>query len=138
MFPCKAISIAPATTKSPHFFKMNSNQNNFLIEGKTSSRVSQAPGGTSSINLGWDDHNDEGKDWLDYFHLDFKYYEFPVPLSCLAHPQVQIEKETRKTTNNTFASGDKMNSGNVLTDRPSSRILNPPGGRSSICLRDMS
>jgi hypothetical protein len=102
MFPCKAISIAPATTKSPHFFKMNSNQNNFLIEGKTSSRVSQAPGGTSSINLGWDDHNDEGKDWLDYFHLDFKYYEFPVPLSCLAHPQCANRKRDPKNNKQYF------------------------------------
>ncbi len=36
-------------------------------------------------------------------------------------------------SSNQFASGSRMNSGNVLTDRPSSRVTQPPGGRSSIC-----
>lgn len=33
---------------------------------------------------------------------------------------------------NKFASGSNMNSGNVITDRPSSRVTQPPGGKSSI------
>lgn len=39
----------------------------------------------------------------------------------------------RSVSSNEFASGSRMNSGNVLTDRPSSRVTQPPGGRSSIC-----
>ena len=38
------------------------------------------------------------------------------------------------TSSNSFASGSNMNCGNVITDRPSSRVLNPPGGKSSITL----
>lgn len=37
-------------------------------------------------------------------------------------------------SNNAFASGSHMNSGNVLTERPSSRVLAPPGGHCSIKL----
>jgi len=37
-------------------------------------------------------------------------------------------------SNNKFASASNMNSGNVITDRPSSRVLNPPGGKSTISL----
>lgn len=124
-------------TCRPASYSQNNNQNYFVNEGKTSSRVLQAPGGKSSINLGWDNHNDKGKEWFDYFHLHFMFTK--VPRLRLAYPQsmckFKIEKEARKTTtNNSFASGKTMNSGNVLTERPSLRVSNPPGGRSSICL----
>ena len=36
------------------------------------------------------------------------------------------------TSSNAFASGANQNSGNVLTDRPTTRTHAPPGGRSSI------
>ena len=39
---------------------------------------------------------------------------------------------SNKVSNNTFANGSNMNCGNVLTERPSSRVLNPPGGKSSV------
>jgi hypothetical protein len=46
----------------PAFYSQNENQNYFVHEGKTSSRVLQAPGGKSSINLCWDNHiDDDGK-----------------------------------------------------------------------------
>ena len=35
-------------------------------------------------------------------------------------------------SSNQYASGSRMNSGNVITDRPSSRVTQPPGGKSSI------
>ncbi len=46
-------------------------------------------------------------------------------------------KETSTNPNvssNVYASGSNMNSGNVITDRPTSRVLNPPGGKSSFSL----
>jgi hypothetical protein len=43
----------------PAFYSQNENQNNYLHEGRTSSRVLQAPGGTSSINLCWDSKTDD-------------------------------------------------------------------------------
>jgi hypothetical protein len=35
-------------------------------------------------------------------------------------------------SSNAFARGANQNAGNVLTDRPTSKVLAPPGGRSSI------
>ena len=35
---------------------------------------------------------------------------------------------------NAFASGSNQNSGNVMTGRPTSRVLAPPGGHCSIQL----
>ena len=37
-------------------------------------------------------------------------------------------------SSNAYASGANQNCGNVLTDRPTSRVLAPPGGRSSISI----
>ena len=49
----------------------------------------------------------------------------------------RVEGGRRRNNNNTlssnvFASGSNMNSSNVITDRPSTKVRNPPGGRSSI------
>lgn len=41
----------------PAFYSANDNQNYFVGEGKTTSRVLNPPGGRSSINLGWDNHD---------------------------------------------------------------------------------
>ena len=35
-------------------------------------------------------------------------------------------------SSNAYASGSSQNTGNVITDRPSSRVTQPPGGKSSI------
>ena len=35
-------------------------------------------------------------------------------------------------SSNVFAHGSNMNSGNVITNRPTSRVLNPPGGSISL------
>lgn len=44
------------------------------------------------------------------------------------------EERTKSVSSNAFASGANMNSSNVITDRPSSRVLAPPGGHCSIRL----
>ena len=36
-------------------YSCNDNQNYFVSNGRTTSRVTQLPGGSSSINLGWSD-----------------------------------------------------------------------------------
>ena len=41
---------------------------------------------------------------------------------------------TKSVSSNAFASGANMNSANVLTDRPTSRVSRPPGGHTSIRL----
>jgi hypothetical protein len=45
-------------TSRPAFYGQNNNQNYFTNDGKTSSRVLQAPGGSSSISLSWNVDND--------------------------------------------------------------------------------
>jgi hypothetical protein len=44
---------------------------------------------------------------------------------------IYLDKRT-DISNNSFANGASMNNGNVLTERPSSRVLMPPGGKSSV------
>ena len=39
---------------------------------------------------------------------------------------------SRGVSSNLYASGSSQNTGNVITDRPTSRVTQPPGGRSSI------
>eukprot|EP00930_Biecheleria_cincta_P007144 TRINITY_DN1082_c0_g1_i1.p1 TRINITY_DN1082_c0_g1~~TRINITY_DN1082_c0_g1_i1.p1 ORF type:complete len:714 (-),score=112.48 TRINITY_DN1082_c0_g1_i1:177-2258(-) len=41
---------------------------------------------------------------------------------------------TRAVSSNAFACGSSQNTGNVLSDRPSTSVHAPPGGKSSICL----
>ena len=89
-------------TSRPASYGQNNNQNYFMSDGKTSSRVLQAPGGSSSISLSWNDGDNDNSN------------------------------VNKKVSNNAFANGNDMNCGNVLTDRPSSRVLNPPGGKSSV------
>ena len=38
----------------------------------------------------------------------------------------------RGVSSNEYANGSSQNTGNVITDRPTSRVLQPPGGKSSI------
>jgi SPIRAL1-like protein len=88
------------------------------------------PGGKSSISLGWDQTPKE-----------------KTTKASTETPQVEklsggnvdeaIAKEGMKSpikcvSSNSFANGNSQNVGNVLTDRPTSRVLQPPGGRSSI------
>jgi len=44
------------------------------------------------------------------------------------------ESELKAVSSNAFASNASQNSGNVLTDRPSTMLHAPPGGYSTICL----
>ena len=39
---------------------------------------------------------------------------------------------SRGVSSNAYASGSSQNTGNVITDRPTSRVTQPPGGTSSI------
>ena len=43
-------------------YSANDNQNYFVQSGRTTSRVLQAPGGASSISLGWDDVAEKSKE----------------------------------------------------------------------------
>merc|ERR1712071_262778 len=114
-------------------YSCNDNQNYFVEEGRTTSRVLQNPGGKSSISLGWDVPVKVSSKQEESDELKQK----PAEVSNHAvESNTRDEKNDAHTniSNNAFASGSRMNSGNVITDRPSSRVLNPPGGKSSIFL----
>jgi SPIRAL1-like protein len=49
-----------------------------------------------------------------------------------AMPQEPPATRFHRVSSNAYASGANQNAGNVLTDRPTSKVLAPPGGRSSI------
>lgn len=73
-----------------------------MTGGKTSTRVQAAPGGSSSFSLGWGGGEDT------------------------------TSRDRRREGSNKFASGANQNSGNFITDTPTTKVHAPPGGRSSI------
>ena len=118
-------------------------------EVKTSSRVTAPPGGCSSISLSFAPHNKDEKvktrvnarskeaDYSQYEEEIAKEGEKRVTTTggIKISPQtVGHSRSSPCTSSNAYASGSRMNSGNVLTGRPTSRVLAPPGGRSSFRL----
>ena len=51
---------------------------------------------------------------------------------------ISRRRSDRHQSSNAYANGADQNCGNVITDRPSTRLHAPPGGGSSICLSDGS
>eukprot|EP00985_Skeletonema_marinoi_P028492 scaffold25049_cov110-Skeletonema_marinoi.AAC.2 len=92
---------------------MNDNQNAFVT--RSTSRVLAEPGGKSSVG---DAARIKQKNESQHFSI------------FGARNDIQAPKES----SNAFASSATTNSYNVLTDRPTSRVLRPPGGQSSIKL----
>ncbi|KAL9182642.1 hypothetical protein ACHAXT_013294 [Thalassiosira profunda] len=103
---------------------MNENQAAFLKEGRTTSRVTQNPGGKSSISLGWD--SPKGAE-------EPKKMESEKETGSVAVSKPKASPGASKgVSSNLYANGNSQNTGNVLTDRPSSRVTQPPGGKSQI------
>jgi len=98
---------------------------------KTWNRVLQPPGGRSSIQLGWE----ESFDQVTVAKNQPTEHESSEENIC-GITSNQVPSNCRNLglpiSCNKFASGSNMNSGNVITDRPSSRVTQPPGGKSSI------
>mmetsp|Transcript_2168 Transcript_2168/g.5089 ORF Transcript_2168/g.5089 Transcript_2168/m.5089 type:complete len:112 (-) Transcript_2168:266-601(-) len=108
------------------------------MDGKrTTSRVTNEPGGKSSVQLGWDspktkEPKDNRKEKENFMQV--------VGSATASKPNTnKIEDKAKGTSSgrkgvssNSYASGSSQNTGNVITDRPTSRVTQPPGGRSSI------
>ena len=109
------------------------------------------PGGKSSISLGWDQTPNEKTAKASTTELPqvvrFDDVDEAVakegmksPFKCVKEGMkspFKCVKEGMKSpvkcvSSNSFANGNSQNVGNVLTDRPTSRVLQPPGGQSSI------
>mmetsp|Transcript_38276 Transcript_38276/g.89025 ORF Transcript_38276/g.89025 Transcript_38276/m.89025 type:complete len:121 (-) Transcript_38276:105-467(-) len=117
---------------------MNDNQNNFVREGRTTSRVLAEPGGGSSIQLGWSSPPKEKTDYLSKNRdaaVTQKIGNPGMNISQLQEPKSNVsahkilESGGTSTSSNAFSCG---NQGNVLTERSSTKINQPPGGQSSI------
>jgi hypothetical protein len=105
------------------------------------------PGGKSSISLGWDqtpnektakatttellDDVDEAIANKEGMKSPFKCVKegMKSPFKCVKEG---MKSPVKCVSSNSFANGNSQNVGNVLTDRPTSRVLQPPGGQSSI------
>lgn len=57
-----------------------------------------------------------------------------APIAPTAPVATTLPTETRPVSSNAFASGANMNGAQVMTGRPSSRVLAPPGGHTSFTL----
>ena len=54
------------------------------------------------------------------------------PMSDIEKKQESWGVIDKGVSSNVYANGSSQNVGNVITDRPSSRVTQPPGGKSSI------
>jgi len=94
---------------------------------KPSSRVLAQPGGNSSFSLGWGQPEPTQQRAAPVA----KENTAPAQPTNVPPPQQPV-KVTGATSSNAWASNSSQNSGNMISDRPTSRVLAPPGGKSSI------
>ena len=130
----------PTTTRiSSNAYATGSNQNagNFITDRPTT-RVHAPPGGRSQISFGSVmapdraiTHSGMTRDAL--LSLKNKKVAKPVTQSTVA-PKVSASNNTTtaRISSNAYATGSNQNSGNFITDRPTTRVHAPPGGKSSI------
>eukprot|EP00927_Polykrikos_kofoidii_P013767 TRINITY_DN15985_c0_g1_i1.p1 TRINITY_DN15985_c0_g1~~TRINITY_DN15985_c0_g1_i1.p1 ORF type:complete len:590 (+),score=99.40 TRINITY_DN15985_c0_g1_i1:91-1860(+) len=81
-----------------------------------------APGGKSTVCLGTDDSVDA-------------YQKVPAAVvGCGGDGGLAAGERTLRPSSNGYAQGSSQNSGNVITDRPTTAVRCAPGGTSTLCL----
>ncbi|GLC35063.1 hypothetical protein PLESTB_000550400 [Pleodorina starrii] len=112
------------------------NVGNFITD-RPSSHVMAPPGGHSSVQLGG---YPEAQPAGHYQHQTPPMQQAPYgsPMQAAPHVYGATSNDVRGGTlaNNYSRPGGQQNVGNFITDRPSSRVLAPPGGSSQICFGD--
>jgi len=112
---------------SSNRYATGSNQNcGNVLTDRSSTGLHAPPGGKSNICLGMN-AQEEAK---------------PASRAVTGGYQHRGDQEgaindapkSRGVSANTFAQGSDQNCGNVITDRPTTRLHAPPGGKTSICL----
>ena len=112
----------------------NQNSGNFITDRPTT-KVHAPPGGRSQISFG-DDTTTASKPTKT--PVVEKTTEGMKSLRVTKEPTPVVAKETVRAkassgvSSNRFASGSNQNCGNFITDRPTTRVHAPPGGKSSI------
>jgi len=125
-------------TKMSSGYSCNDNQNYFVTQGRTTSRVLQNPGGKQSFSLfgAAPTESTPVKKRTTKIRQEFKSpSKTPIEnkhnLAASSDNPLTFSKDS---SSNSFASGANMNSGNVITGRSTSRVLNQPGGRTTLTL----
>lgn len=62
------------------------------------------------------------------------YSQFNKSSLCIGEQPLPTAAVPRDVSSNLYASGANQNSGNMMTGRSSTRVAQPPGGASSICI----
>lgn len=96
----------------------------------------QQPGGTSSIQLGWEDSpkkTDKPKEVVDS-NAEANAEANVTSTTKDVKVDANVSGSKSAVSSNAFASGSAQNVGNFLTDRPTSKVTQPPGGKSSFSL----
>lgn len=127
---------------------------------RTTTRVKARPGGASSLTFGIlpspspkkeeeaklqpkgeEDEEvakkEEGEETLENAKATEEVAAAAAPSSSITTTNASSSKQptsSKPQSANAFVSGSNMNGGCVMTDRPTSRVLAPPGGHTSIKL----
>ncbi|KAL7561951.1 hypothetical protein ACA910_005075 [Epithemia clementina (nom. ined.)] len=114
---------------------MNDNQNYNVRDGRTTSKVLAPPGGRSTLTLGVDpapvrptQKAPEKKVSAQTQKLETKEAaatSMACPVSTLP---VATQSNQKPVSSNAFAASSNMNGAQVMTGRPTSRVLHPGGG----------
>ena len=110
-------------------------------QGRTTSRVLSEPGGKSSVHLAWDSPKNSKAPTTAVVSKKEKEHLMKTIGSAAPSKSVTQKDQNqhipsdaggRGISSNAYATGSSQNVGNVITDRPTSRVTQPPGGHSSI------
>lgn len=110
---------------SSNAFACGSNQNcGNVITDRSTTRIHAPPGGKDSVGALFGDAEADKpvqrRQPQNQISQDSPFSQQP--------PQQQAPQQSRGTSSNAYATGSNQNCGNVLTDRPTTRVHAPPGG----------
>ena len=104
-----------------------------VITDRPTTRLHAPPGGHSSISFGADDAaRDAPRSSRETQQNAFGDARSNVDSQVFGAPS-----DARAQSSNAYANGADQNCGNCITDRPSTRLHAPPGGRSQIAFGDV-
>mmetsp|Transcript_8222 Transcript_8222/g.9571 ORF Transcript_8222/g.9571 Transcript_8222/m.9571 type:complete len:145 (+) Transcript_8222:115-549(+) len=140
---------------------MNENQNVYVRDGRTTSRVLNRPGGTCSISIGgYTEEELERQRQIRESRANggvgntssnnvisknqnienvkknaskdkISEQEVEKTVSTTVDTTLLPSKKSTSVSSNAYASSSTTNSYNVLTDRPTSKVTRPPGGQTN-------
>ena len=129
---------------SSNAFASGASQNSGnVITDRPTTRIHHAPGGASSFSLSWDDSGKENTAAPARAPAVARFAKKDVEVApkigaagparvepLAPAPAAPVAGE--RTSSNVWASGANQNSGNFITDRPTTRVHAAPGGKSSM------